>query len=240
MVASLSNLNVESLVLPLSSLRVESERERKACKSRQEVDRHTRVVLPDGRRMAVSSRFWGSFSSLLNLNRSVFDLFSHEEVFERISQTKRQNVRVACEVAGEGGRMLSCTNPAKPILRVDEVSSLVQQYGGGGVSYHDGVVTSTFECPFPANFKVAGDDFRTQFTLQMPIDGYGLPAAFLALLRLVCTNGMVAMAPAFKTAFQLGRESSSLLPILERAMVSFNNEEGFHVLCLKARCLARP
>jgi hypothetical protein len=230
MVASLSNLSVESIVVPLSSLRVASERDPKACKSRMEADRHTRVVLPDGRKMAVSGRFWGSFSSLLNLNRSVFDYFSHAEVFERITRRKGRDVRVACEVVGEGGRMLSCTNPVKPILRLDEVFSLVEEFGGSRVTYSDGIVTSTFECPFPAHFNVGGDDFRSQFSLQMPVDGYGLPAAFLALLRLICTNGMVAMAPAFKTAFQLGKGNDSLLPLLQRAMTTFNNEEGFNAL----------
>jgi hypothetical protein len=230
MVTQLSDLNVESTVLPLNSLRVEFERQPKECKSRYEADTHTRIVLPDGRRMRVSSRFWGSFSSLLNLNRSVFDYFSYEEAFDRITKTKGSSVRVACEVQGDTGTMLSLTNPAKPILRLDEVRALTSEFDGHGISYADGIVTSTFECPFPANFKVAGDDFRTQFTLQMPVDGYGLPAAFLALLRLVCTNGMVAMSPAFKTAFQLGRESTSLLSLLQRAMTTFNNEEGFHSL----------
>jgi hypothetical protein len=230
MVNRLENLNVESVVVPLNALRVESERPAKECRSRRESDRHTRIVLPDGRRMQVSDRFWSSFSSLLNLSRSVFDYFSHEEVFDRITRTRGQSVRVACEITGDAGRMLSCTNPAKPILRVDEVRSLTEEFGGTGISYADGIITSTFECPFPANFQVAGDDFETRFSLQMPVDGYGLPSAFLALLRMVCTNGMIAMSPAFKTAFQLGKENVNLLPLLERAMTTFNNEQGFHAL----------
>jgi len=230
MVAPLSDLNVESVIVPLNSLSVEFGREPKECRSRQEADQHTRIVLPDGRKMHVSGRFWGSFSSLLNLNRSVFDYFSHEEVFDRITNTKGQSVRVACETNGDTGKMLSCTNPAKPLLRLDEVRMLADEFSGSGVSYSEGIVTATFECPFPANFKVGGDDFRTQFSLQMPVDGYGLPAAFLGLLRLVCTNGMVAMSPAFKTAFQLGKDNNSLLALLRRAMTTFNNEEGFHAL----------
>ena len=41
---------------------------------------------------------------------------------------------------------------------------------------------------------------------------------------------MVAMSPAFKTGFQLGKDNTSLLPLLQRAMMTFNNEEGFHAL----------
>ncbi len=139
MVNQLENLSVESVVVPLNALRVESDRPAKDCRSRQESDRHTRVVLPDGRRMQVSGRFWSSFSSLLNLSRSVFDYFSHEEVFDRITRTKGQSVRVACEIIGDTGRMLSCTSPTKPILRVDEVRSLTEEFGGTGISYADGI-----------------------------------------------------------------------------------------------------
>ena len=44
--ASISDLNVSSAVIPLSSLRVEFEREPKECKSRRQTDLHTRIVLP--------------------------------------------------------------------------------------------------------------------------------------------------------------------------------------------------
>jgi hypothetical protein len=228
MVAPIDSLKIDSMVVPLSSLSVEFERSAKECKSRRETDRHTRIVLPDGRRMQVSDHFWSSFSSLNNLGRSVFSFFSHGEVFERITQTTGNPVRLALEASGDGGKMLSCTNPSKPLLQLDEVRQLVARYAGTSTNYAEGVVTATFECPFPANFTIGGDDFRTQFNLQMPVDGYGLPAAFLALLRLVCTNGLVAMAPAFKTGFQLGKDSPSLIRLLHRAMDTFNNEEGYH------------
>jgi len=230
MVAPIENLKIDSMVVPLNSLSVEFERSPKEFKSRRDGDRQTRIVLPDGRRMHVSDRFWSSFSSLHNLGRSVFAFFSHGEVFERITQNTGNHVRVALETQGDGGRMLSCTNPTKPLLQLDEVRELVNQYDGTSTSYAEGIVTATFECPFPANFAIGGDDFRTQFNLQMPVDGYGLPSAFLGLLRLVCTNGLVAMSPAFKTGFQLGKDSPSLIRLLHRAMDTFNNEEGFHAL----------
>ena len=202
----------------------------KECKSRREIDTVTRIILPDGRRMRVSDRFWSSFSSLHNLGRSTFTYFDHPEVFERITQKTGNHVRLAFEATDDGGRLLSCTNPAKPLLRLDEARDLVSRFDGIASAYANGVVAATFDCPFTANFKIGGDDFRTQFHVQMPVDGYGLPSSFLALLRLVCSNGMVAMSTAFKTTFQLGKESTSLQTVLERAMVTFNNEEGFHAI----------
>ncbi len=231
MLAAIDNLNVASTIVLLNTLRVEFDRDRDKCKSRRELDNSTRIILPDGREMRVSDRFWSSFSSLHNLGRSTFDYFSHEETFDRITRVRGDAVRLAFEDYGEnGGRMLSCTAPGKPLLRLEEVRTLLSEYEGQKISYADGMVTAAFECPFPANFKIGGDEFRTQFHLQMPVDGYGLPAAFLGLLRLICTNGMVAMSPAFKTSFQLGKDSASLILLLERAMTTFNNEEGFHAL----------
>src|SRR5689334_2413168 len=133
MVASIENLSIEAAVLPLSNLAVEFEKPIGECKSRREADPYTRIVLPDGRRMRVTDRFWSSFSSLHNLGRSVFAFFSHGEVFERITRNTGNSVRLAFESAESGGRMLSCTNPAKPLLRLDEVRELVNEYDGGAV-----------------------------------------------------------------------------------------------------------
>jgi len=155
MVASINSLNVESMIVPLNSLKVEFERTRKECKSRLEADDHTRIILTDGRRMKVSGRFWSSFSSLHNLNRSVFDYFSHEEVFERITRAKGHEVRIACELEGDGGRMLSCTNPSKPLLKVDDVRHLAEEFDGKSMSYSEGMVTATFDCRSPPASKWA-------------------------------------------------------------------------------------
>ena len=227
---TLDDCRIEAVTLPLNQLSVEMQKPLKECKSRRQIDDVTRVVLPDGRRMRVSDRFWASFSSLHNLGRSTFTYFSHPEVFQRITEKTGNAVRLAFEAQADGGRLLSCTNPAKPLLRLDEARELVARFNGTATGYGQGVVTATFDCPFSSAFQIGGDDFRTQFHVQMPVDGYGLPSSFLALLRMVCTNGLVAMSSAFKTTFQLGKESNSLLPVLERAMVTFNNEEGFHAV----------
>ena len=242
MVATLDTLNIESHIMPLNTLHVEFDRNRDECKSRRQTDQHTRIVMPDGRKLEVSDRFWTSFSSLHSLGRSVFDYFSHAEVFDRLTQVKGDPVRLTFEGSGRpaaDGRLLSCTQPTKPILQVSQVRRLVDKFGGTDPSYAQGVVTARFDCPFPLDFNVAGDGFRTQFQMSMPIDGFGLPAAYLALLRLICANGLVGVAPAFKTVFQLSRGESDLTAVLDRAMDTFNNEEGFHSFKLRVEAAAK-
>ena len=230
---TLDGLSIGSQTLPLNTLRVEYEdRKPEECKSRAEVNWATRVVLPDERRLYVSDRFWLSFSSLFGLSQSVFSYWKPEEVFDRITQVKGDTVRVAYEeLAGSDvidGRLLSCTKPDKPLLRVDQAQGLVDQFDGKGLSYGNGIVTCRFDCPFPMEFNVGGDDFRTQFAMEMLLDGYGLPSAYLALLRLICENGLIGVTPAFKTTFQLGNNETDLNLVLRRAFQTFNNEEGFH------------
>jgi len=172
-----------------------------------------------------------SFSSLHNLNRSVFDYFTFAETFKRIAEVKGDPVRLTYEAptdASQVGRLLSCTKITKPLLRLPQVSQLVDEFHGMNATYAGGVVNVDFECPFPMEFHIGGDDFRTRFHLELPVDGFGLPAAYLAMLRLVCTNGLIGISRAFKTVFQLGREESGLDMMLRRVMATFSNEEGFH------------
>ena len=154
---SLAGLRVEPMVLPVDGLSVEFESDPKACKSRTALDRNTRILLPDGRKMRVSDRFWNSWSSLFNLSRSTFDYFSHEEVFKRLAGVRQDRVRVTAQLdgaSGATGTLLSCTNPAKPLLPVDEIRSLTDRYAGRGLAYSDGVVTASFDCPFPLDFEI--------------------------------------------------------------------------------------
>jgi len=236
------NVRVETLVVPLNQLRVMLP-EGTTKLNRKQMDKKLLMELPDGRQLLVTPRFWHSFSTLFRLNRSVFDYWQFDEVFARISQSRDQKVIRLCyeywpDRAAESGaklvgQALSCTNPTKARLTVDDVSGLIERHGGTGVNYAGGVVNVAFDCPFPLEFQVGGDDFRSMFMLALPVDGYGLPSSYLGLLRQVCTNGMVGMTKAFRTAFQLGSNDVGYNVVLERAISTFNNEEGFEALRLR-------
>jgi hypothetical protein len=244
---AMNRLKIETINTPMNALDVEFMRDPDKCKSRKEADGYTRIILPDGRRVTVSDRFWISWCSLQNQGRSVFDLFSHSEVFSRIVRERGDNVRLAFEVDRQDdiggkvvdGRLLSCTNPKKPLLPIDAAQEIVDKYEGQDINYADGVINATFDCPFPTPYNIAGEDYKTQFTLQMPIDGYGMPQTYLTLLRLICANGMIGMAKAFKTSFQLGRGESNIAEVLDRAMTTFSAEEGFHSFRVRMESAAK-
>ena len=230
---SLSNINIETIGLPINRLNVKFLKPPAECKSRSETDSYTQIQIPDGREFWVTDRFWNSFSSLMNMGRSVFDLFSHAEVFDRIHTRNDTMVRVTMEVNPDTnstaqGRLLSMTNPKKPILQIDQVASIIDKYEGQNIAYDKGVITSQFDCPFDTPYNISGEEYSTRFATQMPIDGYGLPCSYLVMLRLICQNGVVGHTKAFKTAFQLGKGDDSLYSVLDRAMETFTAEEGFH------------
>ncbi len=232
----LNNVKIKTMALPINRIEVDFLKDPSECKSRKETDRNTRIKLPDGRRLHTTDRFWTSFCSLQSQGRSVFDLFAPSEVFDRIHKKKKDTVRIAIEedikpdVGGTTthGRLLSMTNPLKPVLGIHEVKGLVDRFNGDNVTYEDGVVTAAFDCPFPTPYQVAGEEYRTRFSTSMPIDGYGLPCAYLVMLRMLCQNGVFGMAKAFKTQFQLGKGDENLSYVLNRAMETFTAEEGFH------------
>jgi hypothetical protein len=227
---TIADLVIENMIVPLNALKVNFTQDPKTLKSTAARDKATRIIVPDGREFEVSTKFWTSFCSLHDLNRNFFHYYTHQEVFERITTVKGNNVRISIEQwnGRPGGKLVACTGPGKPILKPNEVGNLIEAYSGTQVTYKDGVIQASFECPFPQKFLVANDEFATRFLMQMPVDGYGLPSAYLELMRTKSQSQIVGMSKAFKTQFQLGKEDSSLNVVLERAMSTFNNEEGYH------------
>lgn len=226
----LDRVEISSQIMPLDKLRVEFNKDPKACKGRDEIDANTVMILPDDSRSMVGKRFWTSWSSLFNIGRSVLDYWSYSEAFDRISSTHGKEVRITYQKNGNGTKLLSCTNPSKPILSIDSARNLISKYDGKSVMYGDGVATASFDCNYSNKMEIVGDEFKTRFAIHMPLDAYGLPSAYLEMYRLVCSNGAVAMSHAFKTQFQLSKEDIGIDSALDRVMSTFNNEEGYHAL----------
>jgi hypothetical protein len=145
------------------------------------------------------------------------------------------------DVGGQAldGTLLSCTNPTKPLLPIDEAIGLIGRYDGSAMNYADGEVSAMFDCPFPTPYTIAGESYKTQFTVKMPVDGYGLPLSYLVLLRQICVNGVIGMTKAFKTQFQLGKGEHNIAEVLDRAMQTFSAEEGFHSFKLRLETAAK-
>ena len=181
-----------------------------------------------------SQRFWNSFCSKVGVGTNVFNLFNQEEVFNRVVDENKfstsGNVRVIEDVKEK--RLLAITNPTKPMIDWRGLLRLIDRKGGYDVRYDDGIITSMHSLGTDLPVKIGAEDHNQRIAVQVPIDGYGSPAVYLALLRLVCDNGMVAMSKAFKTSINVGKKDKSddIEFSLERMFDSYSNDEGFDAL----------
>lgn len=189
-------------------------------------------VLIDDEPLDPSSRFWNSLFARYGFNSAFFKYFDHAEVFSRISEREpNDRLRFCVEVTGDKKRLLAVSNPAKPLVTHDDIMEATERYNGKNMVYHDGIMEA-IHAPVRGDlsFDVSGDVFNQKFLMSTPIDGYGAPSMYLALLREVCRNGTVAYAKSFKTTLSLGKGDENIMPSLVRTLEGFNHEEGYAAL----------
>jgi len=201
------------------------------------VRRVVEAVEIDGVRHETGDRFFKSVCSRFHFGASTFRYFDPAEVFTRIQEVQaisgRSEVRVAVEKpATEGASpiLLGVSNPDRPPVGPNHLIQALDESGTEVISskYREGIFTTTHK--MSEEWSVGGDDFQQSFTMETPVDGYGLPSIYLSLIRQICTNGMIGYAPAFKSQIQLGKGKDLPTVALMRALSAFNNEEGFQSL----------
>ena len=182
-----------------------------------------------------SQRFWTSLYSKYGIGNSIFKYFNHAEVFNRISKTESNDrLRICIERSTDKkgkakSRLMAVSNPKNPLVVYDELMGMLDRYNGKNVSYVDGKVESTHTPRMggEARFDIMGDMFENRFIMSTPIDGYGMPNIYLSLLRLVCQNGMIGYAKAFRSSLALGKANDDVTPTITRALDGFNSDDGY-------------
>lgn len=189
-----------------------------------------RTILVGDRALHPSKRFWNSFFTRFGFSDTVFRYFDHAEVFERISaRVPDDTLRVCIERNAEGKEtLLAVSSPNRPLFRAEAALDLIGRYGGSDVQYDSGVMTSAHvPSSGDAQVRIGPDEFKNRFVLETPVDGYGNPRIFLSMLRMVCSNGMVAYAPTFRSEVRVGKDPAWSIA---RALESYDNGEGYAAL----------
>lgn len=194
--------------------------------------------------VSFSERFMTSFLSIFGIPRATFNLFTPEEVTDRIiSMGKGDRIRIAVEKHTDGlPHVLSAIKTTKPYVEAFDLWSLLKELkiNDSSIKYSNGVVRSEHSPSMykDASFDLGGDQVVRKFVMDVPLDGWGSPSAYLQLTRLICSNGMIGEAPAFRSFVNLGDNKeikagtlvNNPIPTLRKFIEAHNNEEGFHVM----------
>lgn len=199
-----------------------------------------------------TGRFINSFLGLFGLSKSMFNLFDHEEVVERLLlRGKGDKVRLALQQNKDNSMTaLAAIKPSKPYVEAYDLYSMLKKMDipDEEIGYTLGVVRSTHVPSVMGNTEVdlAGDAAVRRFVMDVPIDGYGAPSAYLTIIRQICSNGMIGEAPAFRSQVNIGDQGKSIngniihdaIPTIRKFIESHNNEEGFSVMTDRMRTAA--
>lgn len=185
----------------------------------------------NGENLKPTNRFWTSLQMRFGFTANIFKYFSHAEVFTRISEKSPDDtLRFCVDRTGKADQLLAVTSTNSAVINYKELKDMLNRHGAEDHKYTNGVISSTHRLRHDVPVSIAGDDFRSKYVIDTPIDGFGRPAVYLAMMRLICTNGAVAMTPVFRSELNCGKSTKGSTFALERAVEGFNNEEGFSAL----------
>jgi hypothetical protein len=195
-------------------------------------------VTVQDRPVRATRRFWSSLHHRFGFTHNIFRYFSHEEVFQRISEVAANDEvrwcigwnKKARSKEQETGTLLAVSNPTAGIIKHSDLMGLLKEHQTESFSCSNGTVRSVHSPRSSGTFAIAGDKFQNKFVLETPVDGFGKPSVYLSLLRLICSNGAIGYAPAFRSELNVGRGGAGTNFALQRVLEGFNNEEGFAAL----------
>lgn len=191
-----------------------------------------REVRLDGRGYRVTPRFLKGLAQRMGVPASVFSLFPPGAVLRRGAEVHPDlPLRVTADES-EGLLLGLVEDKGAPVPVGAIERSMREDRRLAKFGYADGVMKGTFD--LSETWSIAGDsDYRVQVRVSVPVDGMGAPEATLGLMRLICSNGAVAEASAFRTKLE-ARDGDG--GHFRRLLESFSNPRG--VEALRGRLLA--
>jgi len=176
----------------------------------------------------VHRRFINTMMSIFGFAESLFQYFSPEELFARIIERKKDVPLRIC-IDQKLKQLNGVSDVKKETLPLPNVCNIVREDPRVTDIVYDPKTTA-----MEAIFKL--DDewenprdsrYRNQFHFTYPVDHCNTPTIALGLVRVICSNGLVARKRCFETDLVIENQHGRHLRQLLR---SFNNRNGFDAL----------
>lgn len=195
------------------------------------------VINLEGRRLRATGSFWQSIFSRYAINSQIFNLFSPEEVFSRIVEChgddKMQMMTYQSDehVDKEGNQVPQAYSTCllgRNFSKFQEVLEMEVSEGATARFSSNSNGRIMVESPLigASDFEICGDAFGGYFVTSIPIDGYGSATSAPMLLRRVCSNGAVAMAPVFQSKISKGKNPVETLNRVSSSLTHYAGEEA--------------
>jgi hypothetical protein len=195
------------------------------------------VIELEGETLRATGSFWQSIFSRYAINSQVFNLFSPEEVFERIVEHHGDDkMQMMTYSSGETtdkedkpvrsaystcllGRNFSKFDEVMDLEVADGATARFSPNTSGRIMVESPLIGSS-------DFEICGDSFGGHFVTSIPIDGYGNSTSAPMLLRRVCSTGAVAMAPVFQSKISKGKNAVETLNRVSSSLTHYSGEEA--------------
>lgn len=176
----------------------------------------------------VKKRFMKTMMSIFGFAESLFQYFSPEELFARIIDRRKETSLRLC-IDRKLMQINGVTEPQEETLPMSNVCHIVREDPRlTSISYdpENALMESTLE--LDEEWKIPRDsDYRHQLHFSYSVDQCRTPTIALGLVRMVCTNGMIARRKCFETDLVIEKNHGRHL---QQLLGSFNNRNGFDAL----------
>lgn len=223
----MSNFKINTITTPLKSIQLEITGgiAENGSLSRVNCEKANIKGIGD---VQVTERFMTSLAGLMGLGPSVYRYFKPEEVFDRVIKTASRNTNIQVSI-DHNNNLLAAISPGKETLGMGVFNEIMDMTHPQSYRYDNGVIKFLYGIDHNGGMMIGGEDYKKQFTMTIPLDGYGPAISNLAMLRKVCANGMELLTSLFSSRVGLGSKGKRAAAIINYVQ-NFNGDESFSTI----------
>lgn len=176
----------------------------------------------------VTKRFMKTMMSLFGFAESLFQYFSPEELFSRIIERKKETALRLC-IDRKRMQVNGVSDATNEILPMTNVCRIVREDPRlTEIRYDPETTLMESALELDDEWEISKDSkYGNLLYFSYPVDQCQTPTIALGLIRMVCTNGLIARKKCFETDLVIEKNHGRHL---QQLLKCFNNRNGFDAL----------